>query len=308
MNIKIIEIPKKCPCCGAQTKEIKTNDSMSLICTNPDCTAKKIGKFVHFCERDCMNIVGLSEETLTKFVEKGFIHTLRDIYMLDSYKAQIISMEGFGEKAYENIINAIEKSKTTDFVSFIHACGIPNIGKGQAKLLRNFLDSKMSEYLEDYEDADGSYDLMGCLAWLVWQVDGFNFTCVDGFGDVISKSLNKWVNEELVDNYCRYIDTEVSDVLKFLTFTDEPLGNSASSISGKTFVITGSLNHYKNRDELVNVIESLGGKVSGSVSKNTDFLINNDTASESGKNKKAKELNIPIISEDEFADLLGRIH
>jgi len=288
----------ECPVCKGTLGVNESNDTFTLICTNPNCAAKKIGAFVHFAERDCMNIIGLSEETITKFVENGYLETFYDIYHLERFEDEITSMDGFGKKSYDNLINSIENSRNTDFVSFIHACGIPNVGKGQAKLLKKYLDENM-EGFKNWYYSDESYDLMGCLVYLVSTKA--DFTNVEGFGDVISTSLTNWVKENLID----YNDErEIVDVLKELKFTDKEPVKTESTLSGMTFVFTGSLNHFANRDALVAKIEELGGKASGSVSAKTSYLINNDVDSTSGKNKKAKELGVPIISEEDFLKMI----
>lgn len=308
-EMHLYQVPKVCPVCRRETVIRKSKDDvMTLHCDNPDCAAKAVGKYVHFCERDCMNIEGLSEKTIERFVQNGFIRAFADFWHLDRYEEQIVSMEGLGQKSYENIIAACEKARKTDFVSFIHACGIPNVGKGQAKLLREHLASIYDEEDGSYKE-DGCYDFIAFMAALVHQKD-YDFCQVEGFGEVIAGSLSRWISDYLAvpwtdglpEDDTRY---EIIGVLNELTFTDKPTKTAAcQSLQGKVFVITGSLGNYKNRDELVKKIESLGGKVSGSVSTKTSYLINNDVKSTSGKNKKAKELNVPIISEDDFEKLL----
>lgn len=276
---------RNCPACGGKTEIVRSmaNDSVTLTChcTNEACPAKLVGKFVHFCERDCMNIEGLSEATIEKFVEEGFLKEFSDLYHLDRYKEQIVSMEGFGVKSYENIIKAVEKSRTTSFVPFIHSLGIPNIGKGQAKLLMPFCHGDVMEFLHN-------------------TCNGTDFSVIDGIGEVLELNIHRW----WAGNFQSGVDgdNEISRLLKELTF--EKTETASAMLVGKTFVITGSLNHYANRDELVSVIEANGGKTSGSVSAKTSFLINNDVTSTSGKNKKAKELGVPIISEEDFLKML----
>lgn len=285
-----------CPCCGMETEPHISDDGATEIevCVNPKCPAKDVKKFAHFVERDCMNIKGLSEATLQKFLDSGFLHEFADLYHLDRYKDQIVPMEGFGQKSYDNLIASVEKSRRSSFVPFIHSLGIPNIGKGQAKLFDKEYNGDVEKFFVD-----------------VYQ--RHDFTHIEGIGDVLNDNLWKWGNE-----YLRYIPFEDSlnkvspplnlEVYNLLKEVDiqipEKASTGASSLAGKTFVITGKLKHFANRDALVAKIEGLGGKTSGSVSKNTSYLINNDVESTSGKNKKAKELGVPVISEDEFLEMI----
>ena len=285
-------IPKKCPVCGSDTT-IKTNDGIeTLYCINPDCAAKHIGKFVHFCERDCMNIVGMSEATVERFVDDGIIREYSDFFKLDEHP-EIKKIDGFGEKSFLKLIDSANTAlKNSDFVRVIHSFGIPNIGLGQAKLLKKAIEEWSYEM---YPDFKMSY--FDCLARMS---DCFDFESIDGFGSIIANSLLDWVNANMVK------DTEVMNFITLLPTLWIPKKSETkeTGISGKTFVITGSVTHYKNREELKAHIESLGGKTSGSVSSKTDFLINNDVSSTSGKNKKAKELGIPIISEEDFLKMV----
>ena len=289
-------IPFKCPICGSKVHIIDNKGTESAMCKNPHCPAKKIYAFTHLVERDCLNIAGLSEETLSKFIDEGYLVQFADLYHLDRYEYQITHLEGFGKKSYDKIISAIEESRKCDFVSFIHACGIPHIGKGQAKLLKAHLDTVYDESLLP-SDHDGSYDLIGMMVCL--NETGYDWTNIEGFGDVIAKSLSDWIYEWFYEG-----NSEIKDLLAELSFIDKKPEVTASSLAGLTFVITGSVNHFKNRDELQEKIESLGGKCAGSVSAKTSYLINNDVTSTSGKNKKAKELGIPIISEEDFLQML----
>lgn len=285
-----------CPCCGMETESHISDDGTTEIevCVNPKCPAKDVKKFVHFVERNCMNIKGLSEATLQKFLDSGFIHEFADLYHLDRYKDQIVSMEGFGQKSYDNLIVSVEKSRKTSFVPLIHSLGIPNIGKGQAKLFDKEYKGDVEFFFDDvYRRHD--------------------FTNIEGIGDVLNDNLWRWGNE-----YLRYIPFEDSldkvssplnlEIYNLLKEVDIEISNRSGDgylkLDGKMFVITGKLNHFINRDEFVAKIEELGGKVSSSVSKNTTCLVNNDINSTSGKNKKAKELGVPIISEDEFLRMI----
>ena len=291
-----------CPVCGMETSPMITcsgdRDVEVEMCTNPDCAVKQVKKFVHFCERDCMDIIGLSEKTLEKFIEKGFIENLADLYMLDTFEHNIAAMDGFGQKSYDNIWKSIQKSRKTTFVPFIHALGIPMVGKGQAKLFDKAYKGDVKKFFNDVYNRK-------C------------FTGIDGIGEKIELSLWDWGNKYLrwipfekeLDGMERIVtcNTEVYDLLRWIDVevpaeADAPAGEGI--LSGKTFVITGSVNHFKNRAELQAKIEELGGKATGSVTKKTNYLINNDVESTSGKNKKAKELGVPIISEDEFLEMV----
>lgn len=291
-----------CPVCGMETSPMITHsgdrDVEVEMCTNPNCAVKQVKKFVHFCERDCMDIVGLSEKTLEKFIEKGFIKQLADLYRLDTFERNIAAMDGFGQKSYDNIWKSIQISRKTTFVPFIHALGIPMVGKGQAKLFDKAYKGNVKKFFNDVYNRK-------------------TFTDIDGIGEKIELSLWDWgsrylgwipFEKDLLDEMWRTsCNTEVYDLLRWIDVEIPAEANVAGKdiLSGKTFVITGSVNHFKNRAELQAKIEELGGKVTGSVTKKTSYLINNDVESTSGKNKKAKELGVPIISEDEFLEMIG---
>ena len=291
-----------CPVCGMETSPMITHsgdrDVEVEMCTNPNCAVKQVKKFVHFCERDCMDIVGLSEKTLEKFIEKGFIKQLADLYRLDTFERNIAAMDGFGQKSYYNIWKSIQISRKTTFVPFIHALGIPMVGKGQAKLFDKAYKGNVKKFFNDVYNRK-------------------TFTDIDGIGEKIELSLWDWgsrylgwipFEKDLLDEMWRTsCNTEVYDLLRWIDVEIPAEANVAGKdiLSGKTFVITGSVNHFKNRAELQAKIEELGGKATGSVTKKTSYLINNDVESTSGKNKKAKELGVPIISEDEFLEMIG---
>lgn len=333
-DMKRYNYPVKCPCCGGLVAiNTSETDVMNLICSNPHCTMKQIKQIAHFADRECMDIMGLSKAKIEFLLAHGFIANILDLYSLSNqYKCakvygrilskdglDLSSFEGWGDKSVENLINAIDKSRNTDFIRFIAAMGIPNVGKGQAKLIKKHLE----EIYPDYEDAmintlgnDGSYDLMGLLYLLVVNYD-YDFRVIDGIGEVINDSFRNWIITNLCDPNPEDIETHkpnamVLNLLDELTFTDKKpekaaASNNSNNISGKTFVITGDVYKFKNRKELQEKIEALGGKCTGSVSKKTDFLINNDVASTSGKNQKAKELGVPIISEDDFLKMIETI-
>lgn len=268
-----VVIPKICPVCGGETMVKQFNGTKELYCVNPLCQAKKIKAFSHFVSRDAMNMEGLSEATLEKFIGKGFIHEFADIYRLERFKEQIVEMEGFGEKSYENLQKSVEKTKVCPMPGFINALGIPNVGLATAKLLCKFCN----------------YDFKILLHASSEELSG-----IEGIGDIMAEGI------------CRYFaDTKNRDVIDSLlqevTF-EKPEEVGEQPLAGMSFVVTGSLLHFPNRNALKDEIERLGGKVTGSVTGNTVCLINNDTESTSSKNKKAKELGVEILSEEAFME------
>lgn len=269
-----VEIPAVCPVCGGPTQIQKTNDVESLYCVNPDCQAKKIKAFTLFVSRDAMNIDGLSEMTLEKLIDSGYIHEYADLFHLDKHKEAIVQMEGFGEKSYQNLMDSLEKARHTTLPRLIYSLGIPNIGAANAKVL-----------CKEYD-----YDLD-----LLRHAGAEELSRIPGVGGVIGASVEEYF---LVEEHNRWLD----DLLEELDIRVEETDESQLTLDGKVFVITGSLTKFANRNELKNLIESKGGKVTGSVTSRTSFLINNDTMSSSSKNKKAKELGIEIISEQDFLD------
>lgn len=271
-----VKLPDICPACGHKTRLITSGDVQTLVCENTDCPAKKIKAFELFVSRDAMNIEGLSEATLEKFISHGMIHEFSDIFKIDSYKDDIVKMEGFGEKSYEKLINAVNKARNTNSVRLLYAMGIPNIGLASAKLI--------SEHFE--------HDIRKI------ENTSFEELCrIDGIGDIIAQTYAAWWdNEKNREQFEKLLNMVTLDKIKKKEIND--------SIAGKVFVITGSLNHFANRNELKELIENSGGKVTGSVSAKTDYLINNDVTSASSKNKKAAELQIPIISEEDFMNLI----
>ena len=275
-------IPEVCPVCGEPLIIKNDTNSEFLYCQNPNCKAKLVQSISHYCNRDAMNIVGLSEKSIEKFIEKGFIKSILDIYSLDKYKKDIIHMEGFGLKSYNKLIDSIEKSKQCKLENFIYALGIPNVGLQTAKNIVKFVEGDARTKLNTL--------LMFCenIKWLKMN------DCGESLKNSLIQYFNNEENNKLV--------FELSNLLSFIE--DNPKENNNVSLEGKTFVITGKVHIYKNRNEIKDIIESLGGKVSGSVSSKTDYLINNDINSNSGKNKTAKELNIPIISEEQFVELI----
>lgn len=269
------EHPTTCPMCGKELN-IKSNlTTRFLVCDNKDCKARIIGKLVHFVSRDAMNIDGLSEETIKKLVDRGWIKDLCDIYTLQSFQQDIVCMSGFGVTSYRNMIKSIEKSKTCKLDSFIYSLGIDGVGKSTSKLLAN--------KFKTYEN------LSTCT------ID--DLKTIGGIGNVVAKSIYNYFNSN--NSLTATILSEILDI-------EEVKEVNGNILNGLTFVITGSLSHFSNRKELQLKIESLGGKVSGSVSTKTSYLINNDRASQAGKNKKAIELGIQIISEDDFLNLINK--
>lgn len=271
-----IEIPKHCPACGAPTEIRQVNDVRALYCTNEFCSAKKLKLFSHFVSRNAMNIDGLSEATLEKFIEEGFLEELYDIYRLEPYRMQIVVMDGFGDKSYENLQKSIEASRETTVDRLLYGLGIMNIGSATAKLIckyfRNDLDAIRHATTEELVE-------------------------IEGIGQIIAESFVAYFanpeNEKRID-----------ELLKEVHFVQPEGEGQPQSFAGVNFVVTGSVNHFANRDEVKAVIEARGGKVTGSVTSKTNYLINNDVTSNSSKNKKAKELGIPIISEEEFLKML----
>lgn len=274
-----IEIPSECPACGGKTVIKQINDVKSLYCPNEKCVAKHVKKFTHFAGREGMNIEGMSEETMEKFIDKGFIHKFGDIYKLEKYKQEIIDMAGFGEKSYEKIIESVNRSRKAVLPRLIYSFGIMNVGLSNAKVICRYYDGKIERLLEAKEE---------------------ELVEIEGIGEVIAKSFYEYINNP--EN-----KEEITGLLKELEIEAPEEIDGNSQISGKTFVITGSVLHFSNRNEIKEIIESKGGKVTGSVTSKTDYLINNDTLSSSSKNKKAKELDIPIISEEDFLKMIQDI-
>ena len=271
-----IIIPKTCPICNHETEIIDNNGVKYLSCPNEFCHAKFIKKLSLFTSRNAMNIDGISEQILTKLFKENMVNDYCDLYHLNRYKDEIINFEGFGPKSYDNIIKSIEKSRKVKLANFIYALGISEIGLQRAKLICNEFDNNIDRLVTLSEEELAS---------------------IDGIGDVIAK---EWVNTFNNEQFKKELD----DLLKEVMFTDVKKDSSNLVLKGKIFVITGSLEHYENRDKLVEYIESLGGKASSSVSAKTSYLINNDITSTSGKNKKAKELGVPIITEEEFINMV----
>lgn len=278
------EVPEFCPVCGGKT-ELKDEEGVqTLYCTNPDCMAKKIKLLTHFVSRDAMNIAGLSEMTLEKFVGENMIHELSDVFKLSGHREKIVSLEGFGEKSYNNLIESIDKARETTAVRVLYSLGIANIGLATAKLVCRFFDNDIERITKAKPDE-------------LIQIDGVGEVMAGVFADYFNKDENLRTLEHLL--------LEVHIENAEANANDEGSSEGGNTISGLIFVVTGDVEKFKNRRELSDFIESKGGKVTGSVTGKTDYLINNDLTSNSGKNKKAKELGIKIISENEFLELVG---
>lgn len=271
-----LEIPSLCPVCHQPTKILKENDVKVLTCPNPECEAKHIKRLTLFVSRDAFNIEGLSEATLEKFVQKGFIQSLEDIFHLDRYKDEIIAMEGMGEKSYTNLIQAIEKSKKIPTARFIYSLGISGVGLSNAKLICRYFKDDIQAIMSASEE---------------------DMTAIEGIGPVIARNFEAFFSNEKSRK-------EADALLNEIQLEKEEISEDSKIFEGKTFVITGSVHHFSNRNALKSLIESKGGKVAGSVSSKTHYLINNDAESTSSKNKKARELGIPILTEDDFLKLL----
>ena len=271
------KLPDKCPCCGGDVEIHNENGSKTLHCTNLDCKAKLLGKLVHFVSKNAINIDGLSEQTLQKFIDLGWLNTFRDIYYLSDHKEEMCKLDGFGKKSIDKLLESIEKSRNTTLDRFIYGLCIPLIGRTASKVVAKEFNNQAEEF----------YD--------IW-CHGYDFTKLGDFGDAMNNSMKVFIR----DNY-----GWIAELIGEFNFREsDNNGNVKQALEGKTFVITGSLKAYKNREKLVSVIERNGGKVSGSVSAKTSYLINNDVASTSGKNKKAHDLGIPIISEGEFVQMI----
>lgn len=269
-----LEIPESCPACGGKTEIKQVNEVQSLYCTNPECSAKKIKAFTLFVSRDALNIEGLSEATLEKFIAKGFLHDFTDIFYLNRYEEEIKEMEGFGEKSYKNLIAGVENARKTTLPKVIYSLGIANIGLANAKMICKECQYDLQKLMNASEEE-------------LSQIDGVGAVIAGTFCDYFRDEKHR----ELVDN-----------LLKELIILAETIEEESQILSGKSFAITGSLEYFENRNQLKEKIESLGGKVTGTVTGKTFALINNDAASNSSKNKKARELGVEIMTEKEFME------
>lgn len=273
-----IDIPETCPCCGETlVRNISDNGTETLNCINDNCPARHLAKFTHFVSRKAMNVNGLSEKTLEVLISHGFLHNYKDIYHLKDYRDKLILLDGLGEKSVDKLLDSIEESRTVTLDRFITAIGIPNIGSSAAKTISGFCKGNV-------------YNLFNAF------FNNFDWTKLDDFGDTMAYNIEEYLRNHVADI------EELADEMHFIV---EDMSSLSESLDGKSFCITGSLTHYANRDALIKAIEDNGGKYVSGVSKKTDYLINNDTTSTSGKNKKAIELNIPIINEEAFLKMIG---
>ena len=266
-----LEIPDTCPVCGKEARVLKTNEVESLYCMNPDCQAKKIKSFTLFVSRDAMNIDGLSEATLEKFILKGFIKDFGDIFEIGRYREEIVNMDGFGEKSFDNLMTSLERAKHTTLPRLLYSLGIANIGLANAKVICKEFD----------------YDLEKMI-----HATGEEISSIEGIGPVIAQSFTAYFADEENMRKLRHLLSHLE--------LEAVKQENRLTLEGKQFVITGSVEHFANRAQLKEYIEQRGGKVTGSVTSKTDYLINNDVTSNSSKNKKARELEIPILSEEDF--------
>ena len=279
-NKQFLDIPSVCPICGQPTKIIKENDSEVLYCTNEDCKGRLLGQLTHAVSKSALNISGLSESTLDRLIKFGWVTSIKDIYHLSSYKNHMQILDGFGKRSIEKLLNSIEESRNTNLQRFLYALSIPLLGKSASKMIAEAVDRDFDTFIDEMTMKGAEY-----------------FKYLHGIGDALINSLN---------TYWKSHYSEIIQLANEFTF-EKPnliLNEIPKTLQGKTFVVTGSVNHYKNRDELKADIVTHGGTVVGSVSSKTSYLINNDINSTSSKNQKAKSLNIPIISEEDFLKMI----
>lgn len=271
-------IPSTCPICGGDTEIKQDNDSKVLVCTNDNCKGKLLGKLTHFVSKNAMNIEGMSEATIEKFIELGWLNSFEDIYNLKTHASEMVELDGFGETSVKKLLDAIYDSRNTTLDRFIYALSIPLIGRSASKAIAKHFNGDFESFYNE------------CV------MHDFDFRVLDDFGDAMNESIHDYLEGNFI---------KIGILSRYMYFEAPQNAANNANLSGLTFVITGSLNHFANRDEAKEKIESAGGKVSGSVSAKTSYLVNNDITSTSGKNKKAKELNIPIINEEELIKMLN---
>ena len=284
LDVSYINIPDKCPICGQPIKIIKDNNSELLVCINDNCKGKLLGKLTHAASKNALNIDGLSESTIEKFINLGWLNSIKDIYHLSDHENEMKALDGFGKKSVEKLLLSIEKSRKTSLERFLYSLSIPLLGKSASQDIAKSCTEQNTSSMGNF--------------MVTMITDGAeHFRSISGIGDSLINSLNTYFNK-----HC----SEIFELSKEFTFEspDIVLDEMPNTLQGKTFVVTGSVNHYKNRDELKDDIVAHGGTVAGSVSSKTSYLINNDINSTSSKNQKAKSLNIPIISEEEFIKML----
>ena len=270
-----LEIPEVCPVCGGKTQIKQVNDVKTLYCINEDCQAKHVKSFAHFVSRDALNIDGLSEATLEKFIQYGFLKNFCDLYHLEKFRDEIIALDGFGEKSYENLLTSVENSRNTTLPKFIYGLGIANVGLSNAKMIVQALGNDIEKIIHA-----GRQELE--------KIDGVGAVIADTFASYFENEKNK---------------EEFYKLLQEMHIEKAPDNQNNQILTGKVFVITGSLEHFENRNQLKERIEQLGGKVTGSVTGKTSYLINNDSHSTSSKNKTAAKLGVPVITENEFLEM-----
>lgn len=282
LDVSYINIPDKCPICGQPTKIVKDNNSEVLVCTNDNCKGKLLGKLNHSVSRDALNIDGLSKSTLKKFINLGWLNSIRDIYYLSAHEKEMKSINGLGKKSVEKLLSSIEKSRNTNLEKFLYSLSIPLLGESTSKMIAEAVDYSFEEFMREMTIEGANY-----------------FRNIPGIDNVLIQSLDDYFNKNCAS---------IFQLSKEFTFGKKKaallMDYNSTNLTGKTFVITGKLNHYENRDAAKADIETHGGKVTGSVTSKTDYLINNDLESTSGKNKKAKELGVQIISEDQLLEML----
>jgi len=269
-----IKVPSECPVCGRKTSIHEENDVKVLVCENEECLAKKIKSIAHFVSRDAMNIDGLSEATIEKLVAKGFLHGLAGLFNLEKYKDEITQMEGFGKRSFEKLVQAAENAKKTTTARFVYSLGIPNIGLSNAKMICKYMDNDFNKVRNASPEE-------------LVEIDGIGEVIAEAFASFFAKPENNKTIDEL---------------LKVIEFEKEEINTATEDMAGMNFVVTGKVNIFANRNAVKELIEARGGKVTGSVTSKTNFLINNDIMSNSSKNKKAKELDVPIITEEDFIE------
>ena len=277
-DIKFLKIPDYCPICGGDTEIKQDNNSRVLVCTNDNCKGKLLGRLTHFVSKNAINIENLSEATIEKFIELGWLTCFEDIFTLKDHFTEMVELDGFGEKSVKKLLDSIEKSKNTTLDRFIYSLSIPLIGRTASKTITKFFEGDFERFYKECSEGE------------------FDFTVLDDFGESMNESINEYLDKNAMMIY---------ELSKWFSFEEANTTLNSNNLSGKVFCITGGLNRFANRDEAKEKIERLGGKVSGSVSAKTSYLVNNDIASTSGKNKKAKELNIPIINEEELIKMLN---
>ena len=270
-----LEIPEVCPVCGGKTQIKQVNDVKTLYCINEDCQAKHVKSFAHFVSRDALNIDGLSEATLEKFIQHGFLKNFCDLYHLEKFRDEIIALDGFGEKSYENLLTSVENSRNTTLPKFIYGLGIANVGLSNAKMIVQALGNDIEKVIHA-----GRQELE--------KIDGVGAVIADTFASYFENEKNK---------------EEFYKLLQEMHIEKAPDNQNNQILTGKVFVITGSLEHFENRNQLKERIEHLGGRVTGSVTGKTSYLINNDSHSTSSKNKTAAKLGVPVITENEFLEM-----